>query len=194
MDLVPPANTKAGKLINDLQIYGKERKYLEAPVAWFVPITDLKTRIDDVLDFLRFETLHYEEFEVGGGFEFLSEDGNSLGLPPGASFICAMQLAEAIIDIKENDKKEVCIDNDRFMKLSCENGTISMTISHRAKYISPKGLDASAEELKRQMKIARNEWIQFASQLESLLIQFNDNHISSGIVKFMFGLETQNSL
>jgi hypothetical protein len=191
VETIPPANTKGGKLIIDVQKYAKERQYLEAPSAWFVPIADLKTRIDDVADYLHFDTLYHHEFEIGGGFEIISQDG-SLGLPPGASFACAVEMAEAVINMQDNDNKQVCIDNDHFIKFSLEKDSIKMAMGHIAKYIPKKEIVVPAKKLKSQMETARNELLWFSSQLEPLIVQFSDFHVSSRLVKFMFGLEKQN--
>jgi hypothetical protein len=187
--VTPPINTLGGQLAADIQQQSAATNYFKTPDGWFVPLAVLMDRIEAVADYLHFEALYYNEFEVGGGFEIIAEDGRAVGITVGSIFHNAMDMAEIVINLcNENERCRAFIENDQYLDFALNEDTIRITNGHIAKRIPQVEIVVSAEELKQGMSAAQRQLQHFASQIESLLTRFSDAPISPQLVKLMFGL------
>jgi hypothetical protein len=189
--VAPPLNTSGGRLAAELQRIASAAGYLESPDGWFIPLGALMDKIEAVADYLHSEILHYNEFELFGGFEIV-KGKYSVGISLGANFRFAMELAEAIDSLsQENETRRVFIDNDRYLNLVLEKGSVKITTGHSAKLTLQVELVVPVEELKQQMKTAQDDVDQFARAIEPFLVHFPDTHISPKAVRQMFGLASE---
>ena len=116
--VTPPINTLGGQLAADIQRQSIATNYFKTPDGWFVPLAVLMDRIEAVADYLHFEALYYNEFEVGGGFEIIAEDGRAVGITVGSVFYNAMDMAEIVINLRnENERCRAFIENDQYLTL-----------------------------------------------------------------------------
>ncbi len=107
-------------------------------------------QIEAVADYLHLETLYYNEFEVGGGFEIIAEDGRIVGITLGSMFHNAMDMAEAVINLSgENDHCRAFIENDQYLDFALNEDTIRITNGHIAKRIPWVEFKVPMEELKQ---------------------------------------------
>ncbi len=72
---IPPLTATGGQFAVDIQAQATVENYSKTPDGWFVPLAVLMDKIEAVADYLCFETLYYDGFEVGGGFEIIADDG-----------------------------------------------------------------------------------------------------------------------
>ena len=187
--VTPPINSLGGQLAADIQRQAITANYIKTPDGWFVPLAALMDRIEAVADYFHYETLYYNEFEVFGGFEIIAEDRRAIGITVGSSFHEAMNVAEAVINLHNKNKRcRAFIENDQYLDFTLNESTIRITNGDIAKRIPQVELEVLAEELKQGMTDAQLQLQHFASQIEPLLTRFSDTRISSQLVRLMFGL------
>jgi hypothetical protein len=188
--VAPPLSTKGGQLAMDVRSHATKSGYVKTADGWFVPIQDLLPRVDDVAEFLHFEMLQCNgEFEIAGGFEILTGEGKSLGISQSSNFRFAMDLADTIINLhQENEGYEVFANNQDVWKLSLNNGKIKIRIDQIARH-KPREFWLPAEELKQHLEAARVEVEHFAAKLEPLLLAYRDIPVTSETIRWMFGLD-----
>lgn len=185
-------HTKSGRLASDIRTHADGRGYLRTPDGWFVPIRDLLPRIEDVSEFLHARTLQHEgEFEMGGGFEILTGDGKSLGLPRSSLFPFAMDLAETIINLRdEGDVHSIFVGNQDIWDVSIRFGRVKIEMRQLAAR-DHQIYELPHKALVGQLKAARLEVTHFVAELEPLLSRCQDVSITSELIRQMFGLQKQ---
>jgi hypothetical protein len=187
--VTPPSNTSGGQLASVIQAQAAVANYSKTPDGWFVPLAALMDRIESVADYLHFEAAYYNEFEVFGGFEIIAEDGRAVGVALGSMLRNAMDMATAIINLRNGNRTcRAFIENDRYLDFVLNEDAIRITTGHIAQHISQVELLVSAEELRQGMSAAQYQLQNFASQIEPLLTRFSDTPVSPQLIRLMFGL------
>ncbi len=186
----PPSNTLGEQFTREIQLRAASANYSKTPDGWFIPFDVVIDKIESLADYLYFEANHYGEFEVGGGFEIVAENGNSIGVCSGSIFKYAVGLAEAVINLQyENASCRAFIENDSYLDFSLNQEIVRITNGHIAKHVPSIELLVSVDELKQSMKNALRQLSQFVHLLELQMEKFSDGKFSSQIFRVQFGLE-----
>lgn len=185
--IVPPLTTRGGQLALDIQKQAGARGYPKTPDGWFVPISDLLSRIEDVADFLHLEALHYGEFNIYGGFEIMIS-GYSVGLPESAFFGGARELANTIINLREEGKMYTIVTSGSHQwTVSLEDKNEVRIQVGRIGQAPFMELHLPTEELKEQFELALSQLDHFVTQITPLLLNYQD--IPLQVIRVGFGLE-----
>jgi hypothetical protein len=184
-----PLGTKGGHLAQDIQLYASKNKYIRTPSGWFVPLQDLLPRLEEVAEYLHIEALYYGEFEIGGGFEILTDEGISLGVPTSAVFYQAMKMSKTIIDLTQPQKSHrILLSSQDVWIVSLDDNNIVIQQGDAGSRTAPRWLFQS-DILKERLQAAQLEVQYFAAKLEPLLLGYQNPKITSHLIQRMFGLE-----
>jgi hypothetical protein len=180
-------NDSEKKLAHKIRKIATNHKYLDTPDGWFVPLADLQNEIGTVAEFLSHETLHYGEFEIGGGFEILVAPHESLGIPVDSTFRFAMDLAETIINIEKDEKRRVAAGAQENWDISTDSisGTFMILIKRRKEL----AFRIPVVPLQEQFQAAKLQLVTFATQLEDALRAYKGIQFTPNQLRFMLGID-----
>ncbi len=181
------ASRKAQQLAEEVKIHAAAIRSIKTPDGWFVPIRYLLPKVEEVAEFFRAEILQYGGFEVAGGFEILTSDGASLGVPLSSDFRSAMTLAETIIH--QQEESQVLVGGQEIWKMFFEDDKVRIQIGQMSARHGLKEFQLPAEALRKQLEIAQMEVAHFATALELLLLRYQDISITAQQIKWIFGLD-----
>jgi len=187
--LLPP-NTKAWQLAAEIRSQAVKAGYLQTPDGWFVPISMLLRRVEDVADFLHAEMVQYGELEIVGGFRILPREGESPGIPLSADFRSAMTLAKSIISLRHEDRvPQIFVGAQEIWTIALHNDTVKIQIRQMAAQYGLKEFHFPARDLKRSFESARAEVEELANKLGQLLLRYQDGLIVPQKIRWIFGLD-----
>jgi hypothetical protein len=186
---VPQPNTLEGRLVADIQTYAHDAEYTKTPDGWFVPLHDLMSRLEEVAGFIHIETTRYTEFEIFGGFQFVTEDGRLLDIPFSSDFRSAMTLAETINKLHpDSGVHNVLMGAQDIWQISLEQDQVDIRIN-QAGGQEPQQYRFPLAKLKQSLKQARLEVERFVTELEPLLLKYHNQYIEPQTIRWMFGLD-----
>lgn len=181
--------SRRGHLAQDLRLYASKNKYIRTPGGWFVPLQDLLPRLEEVAEYLHVATLFYGEFEIGGGFEILTDAGISLGVPAGAVFYQAIEMAKTIIALTQSQKSHrVLLSSQDVWLVWLDDSNISIQLGDTGNRAAPRWL-FPAHILIEHLQAAEFEVQYFVDKLEPLLLGYQNPKITPHLIRRMFGLE-----
>ena len=174
--------------VRHIDAAARKRGYWPSPDGWFVPLTDLEGDLPNLADYLNAAAEQSQEFEIGGGFEVLLAKGQSLGVPPGATFPLAMQLAQVAHGLVHvGDSGRVFVSSQDIWTLTYQENGIEIQVTKLAK-VEPKTAMFPVRVIQRELDHARSEVLAFAGELRPVLLSRSNRYITSALIDHVFGI------
>jgi hypothetical protein len=186
---LPQRNTLEEKLVTNIRASAHDAKYTKTPDGWFVPLHDLMSRLEEVAEHVHNETMRYAEFEIFGGFQFLTADGRLVDVPFSSNFRSTMTLTETISNLHPNSGvHNVLVSAQDIWQISLEDDQIDIRID-QAMGQETKHYQFPHSELRQSLRQAWLEVERFVMGLEPLLQKYHNQYIEPHAIKWMFGLD-----
>ncbi len=175
------------RLATKIQARAAKHSYMTTPDGWFVPLRDLQDDMPTVAEFLWHETNHYGEFEIGGGFVILVNPRQTIGIPSDSTFRFAVDLANAVINIAPDEKRNVAVGTQDFWSIYADSSLEDIVIESNR----PKGFTVKlpVKLLQEQFQTAQLSLINFATELQKNFKHYENWKITSDQFRFWFGLD-----
>ena len=184
-----PLNSVEKKLANRIERKAAKERYISTPDGWFVPLNDLRNDIPIVAEFIWHETIHYGEFEIGGGFDILINSHQLLGIPTNSNFRFGMDLANTVIKIRQGESRNISVGAQDFWKINVDNNQEEIITIIRNESKEPP-IKSPLQSLKKRFRLAQLLVVDFSNKLEFCLNQYDENmKITSSEIRFMFGID-----
>jgi hypothetical protein len=174
-------------VIEQLRSVAIHTNSLPTPDGWFIPLADLKARMTIVAEFLLHETVHFGEFEIGGGFVILIEPGVSIGVPLSSSFRDAVNLANIVLSIGPSERRNFATGaQDFWTAVTNKDLTEIEFLKQGSKMLS---VEVSLDPLRKEFRFAKQLLMEFANELGKTISRDPKWDTPLNLFRFMFGLD-----